>query len=193
VLHTTTHTHTHTTRSYDVPSTFQEGKGMVGGYNMRTINTTRLCSHTVSQACLRVKPAEVCGVVCGAWRRAAACGATRCARALRRVWQQACMHVGASACETAALRPAPVDARPHHTHAINTQVCLNELIDNLTAAQHHTDAAGSQAAPGSGRVPIAAIVVPLAVVLGERVWRLHSTGGTQQPGGMRCATACACC
>jgi hypothetical protein len=45
--------------AYDVPATFQEGKGLVGGFTMRTINTTRLCWTTVSQACLKVKGPDV--------------------------------------------------------------------------------------------------------------------------------------
>lgn len=45
--------------AYDVPASFQEGKGLVGGFTMRTINTSRLCFTTISQACLKVKGPDV--------------------------------------------------------------------------------------------------------------------------------------
>lgn len=45
--------------SYDVPPSFQEGRGMVGGFTMRTINTTRLCRTTIDPACLKVKGPDV--------------------------------------------------------------------------------------------------------------------------------------
>lgn len=45
--------------AYDVPVSFLEGQGLVGGFTMRTINTTRLCATTVSPQCLKVKAADV--------------------------------------------------------------------------------------------------------------------------------------
>lgn len=45
--------------AYDVPASFQEGKGMVGGFTMRTINTTRLCVTTINAECLKVKGPDV--------------------------------------------------------------------------------------------------------------------------------------
>jgi hypothetical protein len=45
--------------AYDVPASFVEGQGVVGGFTMRTINTTRLCATTVSPQCLKVKAADV--------------------------------------------------------------------------------------------------------------------------------------
>eukprot|EP00775_Hariotina_reticulata_P011713 gene11713-11858_t len=46
--------------SYDVPLSYQEGKGMVGGYTLNTINTTRLCLNPVPAACLAIKSPDAC-------------------------------------------------------------------------------------------------------------------------------------
>jgi len=55
--------------AYDVPASFQEGKGMVGGFTMRTINTTRLCVTTINAECLKVKGPDVstCQAPLGPW------------------------------------------------------------------------------------------------------------------------------
>jgi hypothetical protein len=45
--------------AYDVPLGFVEGKGMVGGYTLRTINSTRLCMSNVNLTCLKFKGADV--------------------------------------------------------------------------------------------------------------------------------------
>jgi hypothetical protein len=45
--------------SYDVPLSYQEGKGNVGGYTLNTINTTRLCQNPVPLACLAIKSPDV--------------------------------------------------------------------------------------------------------------------------------------
>jgi hypothetical protein len=45
--------------AYDVPVGFVEGKGMVGGYTLRTINSTRLCLSNINLTCLKFKGADV--------------------------------------------------------------------------------------------------------------------------------------
>lgn len=51
--------------AYDVPVGFQEGKGTIGGFTMRTINTARLCLTTVNAACLKIKGPDVSVMICG--------------------------------------------------------------------------------------------------------------------------------
>ncbi|KAF8065921.1 MRE11 [Scenedesmus sp. PABB004] len=46
--------------AYDVPPSFQEGEGSLGGYTLNTINTTRLCSHGVPASCLAIKSPDTC-------------------------------------------------------------------------------------------------------------------------------------
>lgn len=45
--------------AYDVPAGFVEGKGMAGGYTLRTINSTRLCMSNINLTCLKFKGADV--------------------------------------------------------------------------------------------------------------------------------------
>uniref|UniRef100_A0A383WBA4 Protein kinase domain-containing protein n=1 Tax=Tetradesmus obliquus TaxID=3088 RepID=A0A383WBA4_TETOB len=46
--------------AYDVPLTYQEALGSVGGYTLSVRNTTRLCAHILTGSCLLVKSPDAC-------------------------------------------------------------------------------------------------------------------------------------
>jgi hypothetical protein len=173
--------------AYDVPASFQEGKGLIGGFTMRTINTSRLCFSTISQACLKVKGPDVrlfVGAGVASMADVESLHVDLLASGLHVIVHPVAKVLQAPGVEKSIWGPQGARVVMYHRYGVSgtrvvkaesdtpcsaaaIQVCVNEAIDELLKGTAPYDPSYNPQQQGASRHSsawVVAVAVPIAVV-----------------------------